>query len=147
MKSIILFSILHITGCSIRPYTKYLASEAEVTILSSGEPVPYATITRKVCYQSDRDIMKEQVAVTNENGIAKFEEVERPGLIIWATISNYISYYHINTVSEYRYLGFTEKMDPARYSDISFYPMDRPPNDTVLVLECDIDTISRQTSE
>lgn len=130
---------LIITGCVIVPHKKYFASEAEVTILESGVPVACTTVRRKIFRSGE--LWEQQVVVTDENGVAKFEEVKKTGLVKLISSCVYDCEYSLKTSSEYRTIWFSGKTDPARYSDILFSGQDI--GDTILVKEFDLDSLSK----
>ncbi len=138
IRSIILLLVILISACSIGPYTQYFASETEFTLLRSNTPVPFTQISREVKRDGARRTKERQIAVTDENGIARFEDVTVTGMIKWASVTTYVSNYYIKSDSTYYFIGDYNKLLDSRYSDITFW--DSKSTDTVLVWECDLDS-------
>lgn len=138
-KLLLLFAFVLTSACSIGPYKKYYASETELTLLKSGVPVPNRIVTREVKTQDARRVKETQLAVTDDKGIAKFTEVTGPGFIKWASITRYVSRYYVKTAPYDSLLGTYYKINFPRYTDIGF--PEYASEDTVLLLECDMDSL------
>lgn len=139
MRSLLLLSIVFISGCVIAP--SYLSSEAEISLLQSGKPAPYKTVTREI-YSTVDSILEKQISVSDKNGIVRFKEVRRRTSVIWWGKKIYSIHYYIVTDQGYDLIDQYHKFGTGRFSDIRRDCNDKDRcEDTIRYFEFDLDTL------
>ena len=103
-------------GCSIGPYTRYVASKIDGRIMKSGKPLVNVRVTREITADSS-DEKTVQSAITDSAGHFYFEEVTAKGF--FKSIATWVYRFTIHvTVDEREILIWKgTKLETSRFGD------------------------------
>ncbi len=144
LRLVLLLSCISTSGCIIAPHKTYFASEAEILLTGEGKPTPFRTITRNI------DNVEDQVAITDTNGIAKFEELYEKELFLSLGKSVIATNYYLVTDTGYKHIGMYRNVCYGLNTDFGNSNMlvegydtadEVYSQDTILFLEYDLDSL------